>query len=137
MSTLPGLATMNRLWFARPGTPQEISRSNRRYSVNFAVALVGLLLLWFLPDYMDLPNAVFRMLTLTMLYTVAIMGLNLVFGFAGQVTLDPAAVYAVGASVSGLLIAKAGWSPFASVPVAVLAAAIVGVLIGVPAVRVG
>jgi ABC-type branched-subunit amino acid transport system ATPase component/ABC-type branched-subunit amino acid transport system permease subunit len=137
VSTLRGLATVNRLWFARPGLPLEIARSQKRYAINFGVALAGLLLLWFLPDYMDLPNSVFRMLTLTMLYTIGIMGLNLVFGYAGQVTLGPAAVYAVGAFVSGVLSAKQGWSPLASVPAGVVAAAVVGVLIGVPALRVG
>jgi branched-chain amino acid transport system permease protein len=105
--------------------------------VNFVVAVVGLALLWFLPDYVDLPPSVFRMLTLTYLAAISVIGMNLVFGLAGQPTLGPAATYAVGAYVSGLLAAKAGWDPWLSIPVGILAAAVVGVIIGVPALRVG
>jgi ABC-type branched-subunit amino acid transport system permease subunit len=37
------------------------------------------------------------MLTLTYLAAVSVIGMNLVFGLAGQPTLGPAATYAVGA----------------------------------------
>jgi branched-chain amino acid transport system permease protein len=77
------------------------------------------------------------MLTLTYLAAVSVIGMNLVFGLAGQPTLGPAATYAVGAYVSGLLAAKAGWDPWLSIPVGILAATVVGVIIGVPALRVG
>jgi branched-chain amino acid transport system permease protein len=77
------------------------------------------------------------MLTLTYLAAISVIGMNLVFGLAGQPTLGPAATYAVGAYVSGLLAAKTGWDPWVSIPVGILAATVVGVIIGVPALRVG
>ena len=132
-----GIATLGRFLTPSERTPAEIARARRSFTVNFVVAVAGLALLWFLPDYMDLPPSVFRMLTLTYLAAISVIGMNLVFGLAGQPTLGPAATYAVGAYVSGLLAAKAGWDPWFSIPVGILAATVVGVIIGVPALRVG
>jgi ABC-type branched-subunit amino acid transport system ATPase component/ABC-type branched-subunit amino acid transport system permease subunit len=132
-----GIATLAGFLTPSERTPAEIARARRSFTVNFVVALAGLALLWFLPDYVDLPPSVFRMLTLTYLAAVSVIGMNLVFGLAGQPTLGPAATYAVGAYVSGLLAAKAGWDPWLSIPVGILAATVVGVIIGVPALRVG
>jgi len=132
-----GVASLSRFWTPSERTPVEIARARRSFTINFAVALAGLALIWFLPDYVNLPPSVFRMLTLTYLAGVSVIGMNLVFGLAGQPTLGPAATYAVGAYVSGLLAAKAGWDPWLSIPVGIAAAAVVGVIIGVPALRVG
>lgn len=130
-------ATWGRFWSPGESTPREVARARRSFTVNLGVALFGLLMLWFLPDYVDLPPSVFRMLTLTSLAAISVIGMNLVFGLAGQATLGPAATYAVGAYVSGLLAAKVGWSPWASIPVGIAAAGLAGVVIGVPALRVG
>jgi ABC-type branched-subunit amino acid transport system ATPase component/ABC-type branched-subunit amino acid transport system permease subunit len=132
-----GIATIGRFLTPSERIPAEIARARRSFTVNLVVALAGLALLWFLPDYVNLPPSVFRMLTLTYLAAISVIGMNLVFGLAGQPTLGPAATYAVGAYVSGLLAAKAGWDPWVSIPVGILAATVVGVIIGVPALRVG
>jgi ABC-type branched-subunit amino acid transport system ATPase component/ABC-type branched-subunit amino acid transport system permease subunit len=132
-----GIATIGRFLTPSERIPAEIARARRSFTVNLVVALAGLALLWFLPDYVNLPPSVFRMLTLTYLAAISVIGMNLVFGLAGQPTLGPAATYAVGAYVSGLLAAKSGWDPWVSIPVGILAATVVGVIIGVPALRVG
>ena len=85
----------------------------------------------------SLPSATLRFYALTMLYIIAVMGLNLVFGFAGQVTLGPAAVFAIGAYGAGLLCAKHGVNPMLAILAGVALATIGGAIIGLPALRVG
>jgi len=63
------------------------------------------------------------------------MGLNLTLGYAGQISLAQASFMAIGAYVSALL-SMAGWPWLATVPFAMFAAFIVGLLLGYPALRV-
>jgi branched-chain amino acid transport system permease protein len=69
------------------------------------------------------------------LNAMAALGLSLVMGFAGQVSLGQAAFYAIGAYVSGLLTASYGWNGWAALAVAVAAGAVTAFLIGLPAFR--
>jgi branched-chain amino acid transport system permease protein len=75
------------------------------------------------------------MLNLTIIYAIAALGLNLLIGIAGQISLGHAAFMAIGAYTSGLLTAKLA-VPF---PLALVAAAAfsgaVGFLMGLPALR--
>ncbi len=69
------------------------------------------------------------------LNAMAALGLSLVMGFAGQVSLGQAAFFAIGAYVSGVLTASYGWNGWAALCVAVLAGGIVAFLIGLPIFR--
>lgn len=69
------------------------------------------------------------------LSAIAVIGLNLLMGFAGQVSIGHAAFVAVGAYGTGILSAHFGWSPLLSIPVAAIGAAILGWLIGKPILR--
>lgn len=69
------------------------------------------------------------------LNALAALGLSLVMGFAGQVSLGQAAFYAIGAYVSGVLTATYGWNGWAALAVAVLAGALTAVAIGLPIFR--
>ena len=114
----------------------ELAARKRRFSINVILALIGGAVLWVLP-MTSLPSATLRFYALTMLYIIAVMGLNLVFGFAGQVTLGPAAVFAIGAYGAGLLCAKHGVNPMLAILAGVVLATIGGAIIGLPALRVG
>ncbi len=114
----------------------ELAARRRRFRLNTSAALAGGAVLWVLP-MTNLPSATLRIYATTMLYAIAVIGLNLVFGFAGQVTLGPAATFAVGAYGGGLLVAKHGWNPLLAVLAAIGLAAVAGALIGLPALRVG
>jgi ABC-type branched-subunit amino acid transport system ATPase component/ABC-type branched-subunit amino acid transport system permease subunit len=115
----------------------ELAARRRRFTVNAVAALAGGGVLWWLPSSGLLPPSTLRLYALTMLYAVAVMGLNLVFGMAGQVTLGPAAVFAVGAYSSGILTAKHGWNPMLAIALGILLAGVAGAVIGLPALRVG
>ena len=62
-------------------------------------------------------------------------GLNIVKGFAGQVTVGHVALYAIGAYTSAVLSTKFGMPFYVNLPVSILAAMIAGVLVGIPSFR--
>jgi branched-chain amino acid transport system permease protein len=69
-------------------------------------------------------------------FAVAAMGLNLLTGFNGQVSIGHGAFFGVGAFTSAILVVDHGWYLEATIPVAALLAAALGVAVGVPALRV-
>jgi branched-chain amino acid transport system permease protein len=78
---------------------------------------------------------VLGMLVFIALNGMAALGLSLVMGFAGQVSLGQAAFYAIGAYVSGVLTASYGWNGWLSVAAAVMAGALAAFLVGLPVFR--
>jgi branched-chain amino acid transport system permease protein len=64
------------------------------------------------------------------------LGLNLLTGFTGQISLGHAAFIGVGAYTSAILITRVGISFWWTIPLAGLMAAIVGVIIGIPSLRI-
>jgi branched-chain amino acid transport system permease protein len=78
---------------------------------------------------------VLGMLVFIALNGLAAIGLSLVMGFAGQVSLGQAAFFAVGAYVSGVLTASGGWNGWAAMVVAVAAGALVAFVVGLPIFR--
>jgi branched-chain amino acid transport system permease protein len=67
---------------------------------------------------------------------IAAMGLNLLTGFNGQVSIGHGAFFGVGAFTTAILVVDHGWMIEATIPVAAVIAAVVGVLVGFPALRV-
>lgn len=67
---------------------------------------------------------------------ITVQGLNLLTGYAGQISLGQAAFMTAGGYVSALLVNNLGWSFFAALPVAALGAGLVGLLFGLPSLRV-
>lgn len=67
---------------------------------------------------------------------IAILGLNLVTGYSGQVSLGHSAFFGIGAYTSMILVADHGWPFLATLPVAGAIGFAVGVLVGLPALRI-
>jgi branched-chain amino acid transport system permease protein len=74
-------------------------------------------------------------LTNALLYTVLALGLNVVVGYAGLLDLGYAAFFAVGAYTVGILTQQLGMNFWLTLPFAVVAAMIAGVIIGGPTLR--
>src|SRR5437773_2761524 len=72
--------------------------------------------------------------TFVFIYSTVGLGLMLLVGFTGQMSLGHAAFFAVGAYAEAVLQTH-GWPFVASAPAAVLLAAAAGVVIGLPALR--
>ncbi|SNS38074.1 ABC transporter permease subunit [Actinomadura mexicana] len=70
-----------------------------------------------------------------LVYAILGLGINIVVGYAGLLDLGFAAFFAIGAYASGLLALKLEWDFWATLPVAVAAAAVAGAVIGYPTLR--
>jgi len=68
-------------------------------------------------------------------FFVAILGLNILTGYTGQVSLGHGAFMAIGGYTTAILFRDHHWSPIATLPLAALVAFGVGVLVGIPALR--
>jgi branched-chain amino acid transport system permease protein len=80
-------------------------------------------------------NFQFLQLSLMIVYSIAVLGLILLTGFNGQISLGHGAFFAAGAYTAAILIDQAGWPFWATLPVAALVCFIVGYLFGLPALR--
>jgi branched-chain amino acid transport system permease protein len=68
-------------------------------------------------------------------YFIAILGLNIVTGYTGQISLGHGAFMAVGGYTTAILVVDHGVRDLWTIPLAGLVAAAAGVLVGVPALR--
>jgi len=94
--------------------------------------VLGLLLLlapWFLDRY------ALSILNQMGIAAIGALGLNLLVGYTGQISLCHGAFLAIGAYTSGLLTAKAGLHFLVALPLSGLMAAALGLVVGVPSLR--
>ena len=95
-----------------------------------ALLLVALLVLPFL-----VKNYRVFQFNLVMVYAVAILGLNILTGFNGQISLGHGAFYAFGAYTAAIMMDKMGMPYWATLPVAFVVCFGLGFLVGFPALR--
>ncbi|MCH3917172.1 MAG: branched-chain amino acid ABC transporter permease [Spirochaetia bacterium] len=69
------------------------------------------------------------------IYSLMAMGQNLITGYGGMLSLCQAGFYAIGAYTTAILTTQLGWSFWATLPAAALLAAVFGILIGLPTLR--
>jgi branched-chain amino acid transport system permease protein len=74
-------------------------------------------------------------LTLVMIYAIAVLGLNILTGYNGQISLGHGAFFAAGAYTAAILMHHYGVPYWATVPPAALICFALGVLFGLPALR--
>lgn len=100
-----------------------------------ATGAVGLavLLLYVVP--FAIPSYLVSQFATVLAFGIAIIGLNLVTGFGGAITLGHGAFVALGAYVSSILIVRYGWYPLATIPVAAVVCWVAGLCLGFPALR--
>jgi branched-chain amino acid transport system permease protein len=93
------------------------------------VLLLACALPFFIANY-----RVFQM-TLVLAYAIALLGLNMLTGYNGQISLGHGAFYAIGAYTAAILMDKAGLPYWATIPLAGAACFVAGFLFGLPALR--
>ena len=74
-------------------------------------------------------------LTLVLVYAIALLGLNILTGYNGQISLGHGAFYALGAYCAAILMDKANAPYWATVPAAGVVCLVAGFLFGLPALR--
>ena len=73
--------------------------------------------------------------TLVIITAIALLGLNILTGFNGQLSLGHGAFYAIGAYTTAILVETTGMPACATIPLAGAAGLVVGTLFGIPALR--
>jgi branched-chain amino acid transport system permease protein len=75
------------------------------------------------------------LMTLLCIYLMAVFGLNLIVGYAGQMSIGQAAFYGIGAYHAAILL-KLGWPFLVVLLIAAIACFLIGLALGFPALRV-
>lgn len=105
---------------------------------SWILAIIGLIVL----PYIQLPevfgNSVGQLQNWNrvLAYAVGILGLNLLLGYSGQISIGHSAFVGIGAYTTIILVADHHWSYFAALPAAFLMSFIVGCIVGLPALRI-
>src|SRR5215813_9842333 len=102
-----------------------------------AVAAVVLWLVVALAPAFGLSDYHLFQLTMVAVYAIAILGLAILTGFNGQISLGHGAFYAIGAYTTAILMYQYEWPYWATLPVSAIICAGFGFLIGLPALRLG
>lgn len=100
------------------------------------LVVLGVLLLAVVPTLTFSSYHLFQ-LTMVVVYALAVLGLAILTGFNGQISLGHGAFYAIGAYTTAVLMYNYNWPYWATLPVAAVICAAVGFLIGLPALRLG
>ena len=98
--------------------------------VRTGLLLVGLAIFPFLapPYWLFLANQI-------AIFTIGAIGLNILVGYTGQISLGQGAFMAIGAYGAGLLTVRFGVPFYISIPVAALITAVAGLVVGLPSLR--
>ncbi|MEZ5728415.1 MAG: branched-chain amino acid ABC transporter permease [Burkholderiaceae bacterium] len=112
------------------GAPKGLSANTR-----LALSIAGLIAVCVAPFLMK--NFQVYQFTLVLVYAIAILGLNILTGFNGQISLGHGAFYAIGAYTTAMLMEHVAMPFWATLPIAGLVCFVAGYLMGFPALRLG
>ena len=115
-------------------TNPRVSASPAAMSKNRIIVLAVLLLAVCALPFLVSNYRTFQ-LTLVLVYAIALLGLNILTGYNGQISLGHGAFYAIGAYVAAILMDKFGVPYWVTVPVAGVVCLLAGFLFGLPALR--
>ncbi|GAC1327172.1 MAG: hypothetical protein NVSMB17_00880 [Candidatus Dormibacteria bacterium] len=118
---------------APPAPPLLTPRRTNVVLVTIAFAVVPPLSSVLMPEWFN--GSLARNLATAVVFAAAALSLNVLMGYAGQISLGHAALLGVGAFTSGLLTWKLGLSMAIGMPAAMLTGAAVALLVGLPALR--
>jgi branched-chain amino acid transport system permease protein len=108
---------------------------DRRRLVTRIVGTVVLgAVLLYLPQYFEAFQV--GRLNRVICFAIAALGLNLLTGFNGQISVGHGAFFGVGAYTSVILVADHGWPHYGTLVIAMALTFVLGVLIGLPALRI-
>ncbi len=106
-------------------------RRSAMLAIGIAIALVVLVAPFLVKNY-----RVFQ-INLVLIYAIAVLGLNILTGYNGQISLGHGAFYAVGAYCAAILMEHFGLPYWATLVPAAVVCFVVGYLMGFPALRLG
>jgi len=113
--------------------PAGLSLPFARWRSGTVVLVAALVFAVVAPFFLS-PYHLFQ-LSEVLVFSIALLGLNILTGFNGQISLGHGAFFAIGGYTTAILMASAGMPYWATVPVAGLLCLCVGFLFGLPALR--
>jgi branched-chain amino acid transport system permease protein len=113
---------------APPAAAAGIGAGPRRVGVA-ALIVGGAALPLFLGNFYDFQ------LTLAMVYAIALLGLNMLVGYNGQVSIGHGALFGIGAYIAAILMNSAGWPYWTAIWPAGGVCLLFGYFFGLPALR--
>ena len=105
-----------------------------RTRLHWGTLSAFLILLFACPLFLS--DRILTVMTMIGIAIISVHGLNILTGYCGQISIGHVGFMAVGAYVSAILTAKLGWSFWASLPCAALAAGIAGLIFGLPSLKI-
>ncbi len=116
-----------------PHGSASTQRRDRRFLGVLALTVAGLAAVYLAPFVVD----TYALVLLTSFTTaaIAIAGLNILFGYAGQISIGHAAFLGVGAYTAAILVDRYGWPYPLAILVAMALAFVLGYLLSIPALR--
>lgn len=111
--------------------PQRSTTHRTYQAVGYALLVGAALLIAFTQPSYQLLN-----FSKVGAYAVALLGINIVTGYSGQVSLGHSAFFGVGAYTTAYLVADKGWPFLATIPVAAALGLLIGFIVGLPALRI-
>ena len=76
---------------------------------------------------------ILTLLNFVCMYMISVSGLDVLFGYSGQISLGHAAFYAAGAYTTALMTTKLGLSVWLTIPAACVVSLILGIVVALPA----
>jgi branched-chain amino acid transport system permease protein len=117
-----------------PLAPAQASGGVRGWSPGWVAAVVVLVLAACVVPFVSSNYRVFQY-TMVLIYAIALLGLNILTGYSGQISLGHGAFYAIGAYVAAILMDKFGVPYWLCLPIAGAVCLLAGFLFGLPALR--
>lgn len=71
-----------------------------------------------------------------LIFSILVLGLDIVFGYTGEVSLGHSALFGIGAYTAGILFWQFGIGMYVALPIGIVVAALFGALLALPALRV-
>jgi len=105
-----------------------------RTRTHWVMLIAFLIFLFTCPLFFS--DRILTILTIIGITVISVHGLNILTGYCNQISMGHAGFMAVGAYTSAILTAKLGFSFWAALPCAALAAGIVGLIFGLPSLRI-
>ena len=98
-------------------------------------ATIGILICCAIAAWMLQERYLAMILDFICIYTIAVTGLDLLFGYTGQVSFGQAGFYAIGAYTSALLSKNLGMPPILTIFIGAVLATVFGIIVAFPASR--
>ncbi|WP_028266090.1 ABC transporter permease subunit [Arthrobacter sp. MA-N2] len=112
---------------SRNAVPRRVRRSAAAVAIVVLIIVLPLLV----------PTTLLVLLPqLTAIY-ISVLGLNILVGYSGQLSVGQSAIMAIGAYAGAIAVAHLGVPTLVAIPIGLITGLIAGLIIGLPAVRLG